>query len=336
MGLFGGVNKKIVCPRCLKMTKVRKDGVQFICPECGIDIPIRYVQYYENVPPFFVQLFGWSGHGKTMFLDVMRLMLKDMDKLWHGFTYVPLSQLAMEHDQILESERLRGEMPGSTQKRDRNNNEVYIFQLNNMPRWQNRAMIIMDHPGELFEQWAMPVEDIPFLTSVPTTFMIIGLTDLQEGQRADQMLNIYLETMAKLRVNFTRNRRKLVVVFTKADAIADRLPPELKSYLMLDTTWGQIRNRGNYAPLIDLNLAQYIERMDRVSEAIKDWVRWEVPGGSMFITLAEQFQIDASYSLISATGHDIDHSDGEVQLSPRRVLDPFMMALDFQSYFPWG
>lgn len=45
---------------------------------CGQRLPIQYVNNYDEQPPTFVQVLGWTGVGKTVFLQAMTLMLKRM------------------------------------------------------------------------------------------------------------------------------------------------------------------------------------------------------------------------------------------------------------------
>ena len=128
----------VYCPRCLKRLPIRSQINQDVpCEECGFMIPRAYISGCKNAPPVFVQLFGLTGAGKTMFLDMLRLHLYDMDQAWGatGFYAQPITQLDLEHKETLQRERAEGILPGSTPKRERNQNEVYIMSLNRMARW---------------------------------------------------------------------------------------------------------------------------------------------------------------------------------------------------------
>lgn len=322
--------KRIVCPRCLESIPVKKDAGA--CPRCHYPIPIGYLQNYEYAPPIFIQVFGWTAHGKTMFLDVLRLILLDMSAVWSAYIHEPLTRLDLEHQRALRTDRQQGNPPGSTPKKDRDQNEVYIMLLKNMERWQSRMLVVMDHAGERFETFdQVPVQEIPYLLNTPTTIMLISLPDMERegrGESMDQLLHIYLETMRKNNVDFKKMYRKLVIVFTKADLIKD-LPANLRYYLMDDDTWQFVTYPTQALPLNPQSLAEYLERMGRVSDEIRNWIQTLV-GGTNLVRLIESYNIDARYSLISATGQDLEISGG-ANIVPRRVLDPFFWALEFQS-----
>lgn len=357
MSLFNRLKRKkqedtLICPKCLTTLKISPDADIKTCPvkhsdssTCDYEFPIRYVQNSAYAQPFFIQMFGWTEHGKTVFIDVLRLILLDMRKLWPQYTHQAIAQLDMEHERVLRAQLRQSQMPESTHVRDRQQNEVYIMQLDNMVRWGSRSLVIMDHAGEMFANFEVPVDEMPFLIKSPTTFMIISIPKLkkmQKGEAMDQLLNIYIQTMVQEKINFRKNRRKLVVVLTMADIIPS-LPANLKHYLSTDIVWDNIRStKSAHMSLQDMDA--YIERMQWVSDEIKDWLQADVdgaPGGANLVGLIEANNIEARYSLISATGYDIealalsniknDDSVKGVQLNPRRVLDPFFWALEFQS-----
>ncbi|MEM7128916.1 MAG: hypothetical protein AAF702_21465 [Chloroflexota bacterium] len=345
----------LMCPKCLTMLKMDAESDIKVCPTkysgdtpCNYEFPIRYIQNSNYVQPFFIQMFGWTEHGKTVFIDVLRLILLDMRKLWPQYTHQAITQLDMEHERVLRAQLRQGQMPESTQVRDRQQNEVYIMQLDNMVRWGSRSLVIMDHAGEMFADFEVPVDEMPFLIKSPTTFLIISIPKLkqtQKGEAMDQLLNIYIQAMTQHKVNFRKTRRKLVVVLTMADIIPS-LPINLKNYLTTDTVWEKIRSpKSSHMALLEMGA--YVERMQWVSDEIKDWLQADAdgaPGGANLVGLIESNNIEARYSLISATGFDIEtlnmsnvntiddseHKKG-IQLNPRRVLDPFFWALEFQS-----
>ena len=135
MSIFG---TDIQCPRCLRRVRIpSKIEKGQVCQECKFLLPLAYVRDYKQMRPVFVQLFGLTAAGKTMFLDMLRLHLYDMDRVWRstGFFAQPITQIDMEHKDVLQAERADGTLPGSTPKRDRDQNEVYIMSLKHMVRW---------------------------------------------------------------------------------------------------------------------------------------------------------------------------------------------------------
>lgn len=326
----------VLCPRCLTRFNVRRNDTEPTCTNCGYKVPPYYVQAQYTAPPFFVQVFGWSNHGKTMYLDVLRLMLYEAHRLWPHYQYSPLTREDFELERELRSERAQGLEPQSTNRKDRDQNTVYILNLQHMERWGSRSMVIMDHAGELFENFeGVPAQEVPFLTRTPTTFMIVSLPNMDRGETIDQLLTIYIETMRRYGMDFQRYPRRLVVVLTKADLInktnfLPNLPRNLEYYLETDDTWERIYSqRALMQPLTALDMAEQLERMGRVSDEIRAWLP-SVSGGLGFMRRIDQNGIDVRFTLATATGRDISGSQQNVTLSPRRVLDPFFWALEFQ------
>lgn len=334
--------KRIMCPRCL--TNLAFTPALNTCPECNYIFPVMYKQHFEKAAPMFLQVFGWTQHGKSMFLDVLRIMLMEsMYAFWPDYSHGAATDLDQQHENILRLERQNGLPPGATPKRDRSQNEVYITRLQNMERWGSRQMVIMDQPGENFETMEkIPAEEIPYLVGTRTTFMMISLSDIDEarssgnikgGTSIDQLLQNYITTMARFNVDLSEDRRNLIVVLTKADKL-DSLPANLRNYLELDEVYQASVQTTDNNLLQGVKLSEYIEKLDRVSKAIEQWLQADpFPqrlGGRAFVRIARQNNIHTRYTLISATGQDIDQ--GGVQIAPRRVLDPFFWALELQSY----
>jgi hypothetical protein len=88
-------------------------------------------------------------------------------------------------------------------------------------------------------------------------------------------------------------------------------------------------------------MAAHVEKMKWVSDEIRDWLLRDpdgAPGGSNLVGLIEANHFQAEYTLISATGHDdlrtqadVDINEAGLKITPKRVLDPFFWALEFQS-----
>lgn len=346
---------------CPATYTVITDRGEQVTRRCGYVFPMRYLENSARALPFFVQVFGWSGHGKTVYLDALRLALLDMRTLWPRFVHQSVTNEDMEYEKTLRRYQMYGYVAESTDKKDRDANQVYITQLDNMVRWGSRSLVIMDHAGERFADFNVPVDEIPFLRDTPTAFMLISISRLTDpeaasGQSMDQLLNIYLETILRIqqqdkdRARKDRARkgktqhikRKLVVVLTMADIIT-HLPQHLRNYVVSDETWSLLRSKGT-AHMDEAAMAAYLERMAWVSDEIREWLLRDsdgAPGGSNLVGLIESNDFEARYTLVSATGHDNlhqrpkDEASGSVaagiQITPRRVLDPFYWALEFQS-----
>lgn len=326
--------KTITCPRCVAEIKANKDTKA--CPVCGFSIPNIYIEDYEDAKPLYIQVFGWTRVGKSMFFDVLRLHLYDMGLLWKKYGFFPVTELDFIHQEILRDQRLAGELPDSTKVKDRDeNNEVYVMKLSHMDRWGTRHLIMMDHAGERFEHFDdFPMKEVPYLLKNPVTLMLISLSDMKGGKQMDQMLQVYVKALRAAGVKFERERRKLIVIFTKADNIVG-LPENLANYISYDEFWDQISDTRS-SEIKPIDMPEYLERMKNVSAEIRDWLvrdRSIARGGANFVRLAEnQYNLETHYTMMSATGRDISADDsGKIVISPRRVLDPFFWALEMGS-----
>ncbi len=333
MGLFGfGKKDRIICPRCLTEVRVdTKKPAATTCPDCKYVIPLVYMRDYAKALPVYVQMFGWSQTGKSTYLDVLRLHLYYMENIWHQSFAEPITQIDLDHKQILRAERNEGKLPGATPKKTRDQTEVYLMKLNDMERWGNRFLVVMDQAGELFETFSVPVNEIPFLKNTPTAIMLISLPDMEgKGRAFIDVINVYVRALENYGVNFGKERRRLIIVFSKADMIAS-LPASLNEYLQSDDLGTILPPDGARFSLEGLALAEYLERMGRVSDALKVWIDDKVEGGRAGLSMLAKSNIDARYVAMSALGQDLSGATGAVRLSPRRVLDPFFWALEFQS-----
>ena len=324
--------REIQCPRCLRQVRVPSNVEKFlVCKACQFAIPIAYISGYKRTPPVFVQLFGLTAAGKTTFLDMLRLYLYDMDRVWRsaGFFAQPITQLDLDHRAVLLTERDQGIMPGSTPKRDRNQNEVYIMSLTHMERWSSRFLVLMDHSGESFGPLLINAEDIPFLQHTPVTILLLSLPDLpREGKRVNDLVTSYITTLESYKVNFAKERRQLIIVFSKADLIPD-LPRELNDYLSNDNIYTALRDPQQNFQMGAVEMDNYIRGMHYISDITQRWVYDRVLSGPAMLHMLNDKRITTRFTVMSATGHQIFAGGNTLVPAPRRVLDPFFWVMEF-------
>lgn len=355
-GKLSGGQRKIVCPKCLKTIRdADADNPNRPCEAqlnagCYRPLPLRYVRDFSTAEPLPIQVFGWSGHGKTVFLDALRLMLLDMRKLWPDYTFQAISEEDMKKETELRGTLRQGKMPPSTTRvSDLGELKVNIMKLEKMAGYRNKWLVVMDYPGELFQAFDVRADLMPFLKGSPTTFFIISIPLLTDpsrptGESIDQLMNIYIETMLRLEkqggrksrdgLAFTGDKRQVIVVLTMADLLVGRMPVELRRYLQNDTLWTRLRSP-NSQPFSIEEMHDYFAEMERVSDQIRDWLLTDsdgAPGGSNLVGLLESTEVTAHYSMISAVGFQPD-SDNPMPIQPKRVLDPFLWALQFDRQF---
>jgi hypothetical protein len=354
---FDRNRNKVICPKCLKEIALGKDISQAQKCVAGLGqdgcyqpFPLRYAREFDTAETLPIQVFGWSGHGKTVFLDALRLMLLNMRKLWTEYTFQSISELDMTKERELRGTLQQGKMPPSTQRvKDLGDLDVYVMKLERMMGYRDKWLIVMDYPGELFQDFKVQSHLMPFLKNSNTTFLIISLPLLTDpnnttGESIDQLINIYIETMLrmeeadKLNKNvkkkdkfiFAGQKRQVIVVFTMSDLIFGYIPLELRRYLQSDTMWSRLHTTGS-KPFSPEEMQDYYQEMGNISEHIRDWLLSDtvnVPGGSNLVGLLENTGITTHYALISAVGYQPEEKN-LMPIQPKRVIDPFLWALEF-------
>ncbi|HVB24380.1 MAG TPA: hypothetical protein VNG51_20750 [Ktedonobacteraceae bacterium] len=318
----------IVCPRCLEPLKNWKNAPQpFHCQNCRCIIPLSYLREVKKTPPIFVQLFGLTGVGKTMFLDMLRLQLYDMANLWSRAFASPITQLDMDHREILLTERRHGTLASSTASRSRDQNEVYIMQLKNMDRWNSHFLVLMDFSGEQFNTLEIAAEDIPFLCRIPVTIMLLSMPDMnRQDKTVESLMDSYITTLKNNGVNFSRTQRHLIIVFNKADLIRN-LPPEINDYLQRDQIYTLLK-KNKPVDMSGEHLSAYLAEMAYISDKLANWVWNSVPGGRGMLHRLQENNISARFTIMSATGHELTNNGTGFEPVPRRVLDPFFWLME--------
>lgn len=189
-------NDKIVrCPRCLNEVSLDKKRAFHECNQalpnehgelvipCNYVFPPLYVESFGSAVPVPVQVFGWTSHGKTVYLNAMRLMLMNMGQVWTEYDYRAITDRDIEMSRLLRTEMENGIMPKPTQSQSLHENYIYIMQLNHMVRWGSRFLIMMDHAGERFDYLEeFEAHEIPFLTHKDTTTMMFLSVPLLRGE----------------------------------------------------------------------------------------------------------------------------------------------------------
>jgi hypothetical protein len=324
--------ERIICPYCLSEVPVGPNNSHCANTECGRELPILYSQRYREVPPFFIQVVGWSQVGKTVFLQALTRMFEDITKIWPECVVTPDSEPTYEFLRAVRNYIEGGPLPPPTPL---GLQEAYIMLLSNMPRWGGRTVVVRDCAGEMFDKLTIPVEQAPYLLHVPTTFVVVSIPDLRtaEGRnkKLDDLLISYITTMVRHKVDFSASKRSIVVVFSKADEIVAELPSKLVRYLENDEILEATNSHGAITRMGHDAMANYMAQMREMNEEIKDWVANDV-AGLRLLRRAQEYHIELRFSLISSLGSKPDENNHlATGWQPRRVLDPYFWALDFQS-----
>ncbi len=329
-------NKSILCPYCLAEIKYAGEISSCEGRECKKPFPTMYYKNHRQAPPFFIQMTGWSQVGKSAYLLALTQSLQKMDKFWgsNGFTIMAETEETMRYMQEVAIMEKNGSIPSATQLQLQ---QAYIMELKNMPRWGNRTVVTRDVAGEAFAALSFPLGYMPYFMHVPTTLMLFSPTDIEQDPR--QQMNFlmmgFINTLTANGHDFTRQQRNIVVVISKADQLLDRrsgsqeLSEELKDYLQADPFTSQASSS-----LADnVYMEKYMSELKQKGLKIQEYVMKKVPGGSQFVAQAKDYGIRLDFCLLSSLGGD-PGPDKKMRViqSPLRVIDPLLLALDYQSF----
>ena len=299
--------RRIVCPRCLeKMWVDARHPKDTLCKRCRFLVPPDFIRDYAAVPSTYVQLFGWSQHGKTVYLNMLRLHLHYISHIWSGSSTELTTKDDYEYMHRLIVDLNAGNVPKLNDKRALSQSEVSIMKLNNLERWDSRFLVIMDHAGEMFQDFNVRMfNEMPYLRKASTAIMLISLADLAKGEhRFDDPIRIYINALERRGINFAKKRRRLIIVLSKADLITD-LPPSLTEYLQSDDLGSILPPSSARISLAGARLHDYLERMQRVDAVIREWLDARVDGGRNGLLMLNKHNLDVRFTLVSSTGQDL-------------------------------
>ncbi|MCS7086806.1 MAG: hypothetical protein NZ534_12110 [Bacteroidia bacterium] len=299
----------VLCPYCLKHGEVKLTNV-YQCQNCSTVIPRGYVER-THVPRATVGVVGFSGHGKTVFLTSLFSTIGRLSRFWPSFYYRSLDDYT--HKIVYEKVPLfeQGILPDSTPANFPN---PALLQYHNVPHYGECFLNYYDTAGEVFTESAQIMRAGFFVAHADVIWFIMSLTDA--GARPDEemsrLLDVYIAAVSdRFGVNL-RERQRIVVVLSKADAMQKLLPDTLK-------------NR-----LLDGGIGRYARDVqDRVIEAslfsleIEDWVRNEL-GAGRFANMARDNFCSVDYCLVSSLGFN---TAGKKSYEPLKILDPFLLVM---------
>jgi len=328
--------KNILCPYCLAEINFREGDKVTHCPKtigkdgCGIELPTKYVSRFDQMAPCFAQLVGWSQVGKTVYLQALTATLMKMGVIWrNNFAPAALTNATLRYTRNVKSFMASGTMPPRTQLQLQ---EAYIMQLENMTRWGSRTLVMRDVAGEHFNDLKFNIEQTPYLLHVPTTLMMLSISDLEKQNfTMDELMNSLIQTLMNNDPNYGKTKRNVVIVLSKADLIARDLPQQIQEYLLNDPIAKILGSTNDAHEMGEEQMEDYMKNLKKISDAIQAWLKG-TDSGSVLVALANNESIDLRFSIVSSTGGQVGgNNQMNVAITPTRVLDPFLWALEFQS-----
>jgi hypothetical protein len=299
------------CPYCLneKATfEVRPTTGSYHCTNCQTPIPRGFVDA-RNTPRATVGVVGFSGHGKTVYLTALFSALSKLSNYWQDYYYRCLDDYT--HRILYQQVPLfdRGVLPESTPANFPN---PALIHYKSLPGFGDSFVAFYDTAGEVFTESAQILRGGYFVAHANTALFILSLSDL-DPERIDEQMSKLLDTYIRAaydQLNLPlKQRQHLVVIFSKADLLRDRLTDELNEWLANGTA-------ESYA----LNLKDTGFDVGLKSPAIAQWLRDTILA-TRFVNMASDRFLSVQYCLISATGM----TPGKIE--PLRVLDPFLLTM---------
>ena len=282
------------------------------CAVCGQTPPPLYLASPAPILP--IQVFGFKGHGKSMFLAAL---VRELDSF---ATCVAVTDEAQALQASVRADAMTGRLPDWTPLGAA---PLYVFQLAGLPQAGSRTLVARDEAGETFRNMNVPVDRLPFLLRASLIFMIISLPDLRQSpsDSMDLLMTNLVNTLVQHRVDLRRENRGVIAVLTKADLIDD-LPASLHDYLADGS-------------LADVGSPRYMAGMQRMNAQARDWLKKDGPSRA-FIQQAAHHNLWLRFALVSATGAPVvirgeEAPALECAWQPHRVLDPFLWALRVDS-----
>lgn len=324
--------KKILCPYDMAENRYWKELIQ--CASCKKTLPPLYRQDHLEAPPFFLQVLGESQMGKSVFLQSTTLNLYNMNRFWplndkggsSPYTSIPLTEETRVYRGDVLKFQQDGKLPEATQLTLQ---QAYIMELKNMRRWGSRTLVMRDIAGNAMETIEFKTEYLPYFLYVPVTVMMFSPTDLiaKPEQPMDNLMTGFITTLASNKRDYKKDYRRVVVTISKADKLGN-LPNELNEYLESDPF------RLNAPSIVadHLYMSNYMNKLEHISEVVKNYISEKVPGGNQFLAQAELYNVKLVFCIISSTGSNPRMENNKItSVDPKRVLDPLFWGLDLQS-----
>lgn len=305
----------MLCPYCVSDISVDAEK----CSHCSKEIPPLYRKYYprgtfSNKQPIIMSAVGFSAHGKTIyFASLLHVMHSELTKVWKDFYRQGIDREAVQtvrHNlQLLE----KGEVPDSTPK---NFPQPNVHRLTHVPGKGDKLLVIYDASGESFNEDLQMERFASYLKRTRAVMFLISLNDLEEPLDEDihRLLDIYVQGMARLKAK-TKDQH-LIVVYTKADTLHERLRdyPEVVDHISNTT----------YTELGDLD--RYARKLKLISNALEDYTNNGL-GARSFIHMAHDSFKTVAFCAVSSLGSAPEGGRLKDKMTPIRVVDPLLWMM---------
>lgn len=315
----------VVCPYCLTDNLVGT----VTCSKCQKPFTKTYLERYARNELVTAPIIGYTGAGKSVFLDSFLYTLLELQKpeFWPRTLLQPADAETNDWYQGVLRSRNLGLLPPANEK---NVQAKRVLIARNIPLWGNRIFAFRDVGGENFESFLFEDFVVDFCIKSQCVIMALDVLAILEDptRRLDTLFDGYIRT---LRENGAKIRnRKALIVLTKGDRLRDIMPQNLCEYLDQDPVRGFLpENSPHNVNLGDINELNTYCRigLNKLSDQLGNWIS-KLTGGTQLIELAKDEGIDLSFTLTSGWGAAPELGAKSV---PLRMLDPIARLLEYHS-----
>lgn len=316
----------VLCPYCGKQQAFPNTPAICTNTACGREVPRNYIVNARKRPPVWMVTVGYSNHGKSTFVDSLTTTIEKLGKISSGTVFTYLDEDTRRKVLEIRRQEPQGVLAESTQRSGNRPTPLLI----SLPRFLGNdpnTLIIYDLPGETFDNPDEVERYADVISYADTIWFLISLHDMerdQEGRSIADLVRVYVDGLERLEAKI--KGRRVLVTYTKADLIRDRLPESLQDYLADDKYANLARMTMQEAGAAPFDQYDYQVGMHRASEQLKEYTYGQVPGGDALIALIEYYGMELAFSAVSSVPGADGRTVGTAQ--PRfRVLDPLIWAL---------
>lgn len=162
------------CPFCHRsipaFERESKDGAAATqrCPLCRKVVPWEYVADYATHPPLLFSMIGMTSHGKTTYLNSLKLALEGLGREWPGFSKSSRAVGSFRHGRQTDPTRAGVRY------------EPEFLTLSNVPRIGGSQLLMYDTGGENFSRVENIIQFVDYTLHSRCVVWLIGLVNLVE------------------------------------------------------------------------------------------------------------------------------------------------------------
>lgn len=333
------------CPYCLTPQTFHR-GDKCEAEGCGKKVPRQYIELARTKPPIWIVTYGPSQHGKSTLLGSGTFLMERLGIIVPRAFHTYLDEFTSDRIAEIQKGQHKGQGNiGATLLHD--TPEPLIIVLKNFPKpKETQLFVIFDLAGEVVDKIVNRVSEdgsrapvyARAVTKAKTVWFIVSLNDLQKdmiatGTSINRLFFTYTQAMEHLNVPI--RDRDILVTYTKADELMSKgageeegltMPPLIEEYLR-DDPYSETGNRkADRPPALDVD--DYITQLERVSEELRFFTQDEVTGGSAFVAMAEDSEVNLYFTINSAQGGPSEAGGAMgTEIRRFRVLDPILWTI---------